>query len=80
MSLRFLLHNGALIPILLSASAGSFAEVLGGEMGPVRRDIVIPKRCTRKQIFLSEHFVMGLLNKMGGSSHNPSSCPSPRPR
>ncbi|CAG7879555.1 unnamed protein product, partial [Brassica rapa] len=47
MSLRFLLHNGALIPILLSASAGSFAEVLGGEMGPVRRDIVIPKRCTR---------------------------------
>ncbi|CAF2075454.1 unnamed protein product [Brassica oleracea var. botrytis] len=47
MSLRFLLHNGALIPILRPASAGSFAEVLGGEMGPVRRDIVIPKRCTR---------------------------------
>ncbi|KAH0903882.1 hypothetical protein HID58_043385 [Brassica napus] len=55
MSLRFLLHNGGLIPILRPASAwallqhcrGSFAEVLGGEMGPVRRDIVIPKRCTR---------------------------------
>ncbi|CAF2076653.1 unnamed protein product [Brassica napus] len=35
MSLRFLLHNGGLIPILRPASAGSFAEVLGGEMGPV---------------------------------------------
>ncbi|CAF1968616.1 unnamed protein product [Brassica napus] len=79
MSLRSLLHNGALIPILRPASAGSFAEVLGGEMGHVRRDIKT-NICSSVQGPLSEHFVMWLLNKMGGSSHDPSSCPSPRPR